>query len=281
MTPTITEADLVPFDGEEPRIHDLVLAERLEFGTPSTIRQLIRRHQADLTRYGTVFSSPLKTSSTGGRPGREYFLNEGQALRLCTLSRTDKAAEITHDIITVYQTWRRGQAPRRMSPPEVMEMMQEAVARQMPAIAESVADLLRPAIGGMMKGISGRLNDEMKAELVTKFDARIEALIGSHDHHRNWAIDFKSMRTVLNDEGVPSKKRRGLSTQCSNRCFKWAKLAGRDREWKFAAGGDEAKRIFHVDLVRDWLAAEGRQIIRAHQDRVAGQTVLNLVPKDK
>lgn len=271
----LTQADLVPFQGEEPRIADLVLAERLGFAESKAIRRLIKRNTVDLERYGTLGHGDPKSS--GGRPGVDYYLNEGQALRLCTLSRTDRAAEITHQVITIYQAWRRGQTPKRMSPDQVLEMMREAVAREVPTIVEAVLDRLTPAVGGAVKGIISKQTAEMKVQLETK----IEELTGSHDGRRNWAIDFKSMRRVLNDEGIPTKKRRGLSTQCSNRCVKWAKKVERDREWKYAAGGEDEKKIFHVDLIRDWLAAEGKTIIRAHQDRVAGQTVMQLVPKGK
>ena len=49
----LTVADLDAVDSE-PRIFDLVLADRLGFARPRTIRQLIERSMAELESYGLI-----------------------------------------------------------------------------------------------------------------------------------------------------------------------------------------------------------------------------------
>jgi hypothetical protein len=113
-----------------PRILDLRLAERLGFADRHKIRLLIERHRNALERFGEVSAtvaetlSPLggrpavgrtvdlnKISATpvmenfrplGGRPGRAYWLNRKQALYLCAKSETPRAAEVTIQMVEVF-----------------------------------------------------------------------------------------------------------------------------------------------------------------------------------
>lgn len=103
----------------EPRVFDLHLAACLGMSDPHKIRRTIERNRPELEMHGGVSVSDTKTlaavsapraetSSKGGRPGRAYYLNEGQALVLCALSQTPKAAEIRKQIIDVFVAWRQG-----------------------------------------------------------------------------------------------------------------------------------------------------------------------------
>lgn len=101
--------DVVMVDGE-PRIKDLILAERLGFDRPRVIRELIDRNKQELEGYGTL--APCRTASISGK-GRvqevvEYFLNEGQALLICMFSRTARAAAVRREVIRVFLDWRHG-----------------------------------------------------------------------------------------------------------------------------------------------------------------------------
>jgi hypothetical protein len=93
-------------DGE-PRVHDLMLAERLAFERPRKIRELIERNMAALERHGTVCPMVGQTPG-GGRPSTEYWLNEAQALLICTKSETAVAEEVTSEVIRVFIAWRQG-----------------------------------------------------------------------------------------------------------------------------------------------------------------------------
>lgn len=103
-----------PFDlrqidgsGDEPRVRDLDVAERLGMADPHSIRVMIRQNWTELAAYGEVSERQSETSLRGGRPGREFWLNEGQALTICALSRTPTAARVRKALIDVFMQWRR------------------------------------------------------------------------------------------------------------------------------------------------------------------------------
>ena len=92
---------------DEPRIRDLDLAENLHFARATSIRDLIARNRDELETYGNL---PCRADNSigAGRPGSAYYLNEGQALVICALSRTPKAAQVRKQIIDVFMAWRQG-----------------------------------------------------------------------------------------------------------------------------------------------------------------------------
>jgi len=108
MTVHITPSDLKLLDAE-PRVHDLRLADALEFSQSRDIRKLIDRNRAELGKHGEVCATVAQTSPSGGRPTNEYWLNEPQSLLVCMFSRTERAAEVRAEIIKVFMVWRRGQ----------------------------------------------------------------------------------------------------------------------------------------------------------------------------
>lgn len=107
MNNLIPASSLVECNGE-PRILDTMLAERLEFSYAPEVRRLIERNRDELEMHGEVYVTATQTSLKGGRPGKAYYLNEGQALVICALSRTPKAAEVRKLLIDVFMAWRRG-----------------------------------------------------------------------------------------------------------------------------------------------------------------------------
>jgi hypothetical protein len=105
----LSVADINTSITNEPRIQDLALASRLGFTDPHKVRTLIARNADELASYGEVSATVAETSSAkGGRPGREYWLNEGQALLVCALSRTPQAAVVRKSLIDVFMAWRAG-----------------------------------------------------------------------------------------------------------------------------------------------------------------------------
>ena len=98
--------------GDEPVIKDTILAERLGFSRNRDVRFMIRNNFPELESHGMVSrttSAKPPRGSKGGRPEEAYFLNEPQALVICMLSRTERAAEVRGQIIKVFMAWRRGQ----------------------------------------------------------------------------------------------------------------------------------------------------------------------------
>jgi hypothetical protein len=98
---------LVELDSE-PRILDIELAERLEFERPRVVRELIARNRDELETYGGLPCHTANPGNQGGRPGKAYYLNEGQALVICALSRTEKAAAVRKMLIDVFMAYRQG-----------------------------------------------------------------------------------------------------------------------------------------------------------------------------
>ncbi len=101
-------SDLNTTINHEPRVRDLLIAERLGLADPHKIRPFIEANRPELETYGEVSARRAETSALGGRPGTEYWLNEGQALVICALSRTPKAAAVRKALIDVYLEYRNG-----------------------------------------------------------------------------------------------------------------------------------------------------------------------------
>jgi len=99
---------IVEFDGE-PRVRDVDLGFSLGTKNPATtIRELIARNRSELEMYGPVAERSIEPSDRGGRPGKAFYLNEGQALLVCMFSRTPTAAEIRKSVIEVFMAYRAG-----------------------------------------------------------------------------------------------------------------------------------------------------------------------------
>lgn len=105
----ISVADLTVQTGE-PRIHDLRLAEGLGFADHHMIRLLIRRHMEALRQFGEVSVTQRKPGPRGGRPGTDYHLNKRQVLYITAKSDTPRAAEITVQMVEVFDAYASGRA---------------------------------------------------------------------------------------------------------------------------------------------------------------------------
>lgn len=92
----------------EPRILDIELARGLNFTRERDIRELIARNRDELEAYGGLPCRTANPGKLGGRPGKAYWLNEGQALVICALSRTPRAAAVRKLLIDVFMAYRQG-----------------------------------------------------------------------------------------------------------------------------------------------------------------------------
>ncbi|WP_237905030.1 hypothetical protein [Azospirillum brasilense] len=139
--PPLTPDQLNDQDGE-PRVSDVILAERLGFVQPRDIRKLIERNRAELETYGEVCATVAQTTEKGGRPGKAYYLNEGQALVICALSRTPQAALVRRQIIEVFLAYRRG----KLASPEgaALAALAAEVGRLAAVVGELVAGAAKP-----------------------------------------------------------------------------------------------------------------------------------------
>lgn len=108
MATILSIKDLNTTVNHEPRIKDIVLAEKLGMERPTNIRQKIEANIVEFEMHGTICTEAVQIPNTAGRPAKAYYLNEAQALLLCMFSRTAKAAEVRKAIIEVYMAYRKG-----------------------------------------------------------------------------------------------------------------------------------------------------------------------------
>lgn len=103
--------------GEEPRIKDIRLGERLGMAQPLNIRQVVEANRAELERYGLVHALREPITSGKGRvhEATAYYLNEPQALLLCMFSRTERAADVRQEVIELYMAVRHGGFPAEIA----------------------------------------------------------------------------------------------------------------------------------------------------------------------
>ncbi|WP_237905007.1 hypothetical protein [Azospirillum brasilense] len=138
--PPLTPDQLNDQDGE-PRIVHTVIADCL--GTrPQEVARLIERNRAELETYGEVCVTATQTTDKGGRPGKAYYLNEGQALVICALSRTPQAALVRRQIIEVFLAYRRG----KLASPEgaALAALAAEVGRLAAVVGELVVGVVKP-----------------------------------------------------------------------------------------------------------------------------------------
>jgi hypothetical protein len=95
---------LTPINGE-PRILDLDLADKLGFERPRKIRDMIKRNEAKLLKFG---GCPTVGRVVEGNETTEYYLNKKQSIFICMKSETEKAFEVQEDIIHVYDAYLTG-----------------------------------------------------------------------------------------------------------------------------------------------------------------------------
>jgi hypothetical protein len=119
----LTVSDLDAIDGE-PRIFDLVLAEHLGFSRSRAVRQLIERSRTELESYGLIAT---RCGDYRNRQFTEYWLNETQALLVCVLSRTERAAQVRRALIAVFTAWRRGQLASGGPPGDLTRAQRKAI----------------------------------------------------------------------------------------------------------------------------------------------------------
>ncbi|MEI8397339.1 MAG: P63C domain-containing protein [Rhodospirillaceae bacterium] len=95
-------------DDSEPRVRDVELAERLEYANVKNFREIIRSNERYLNKINVLRVAPLNPDPVlGGRPGKEYWLTEAQAIFIIGQSGTPKAKEISVEIAIAFVEYRR------------------------------------------------------------------------------------------------------------------------------------------------------------------------------
>lgn len=105
---TIIEGVSVAVINGAPRARDIDLAVAMGYSSPYKIRDLIERYAGE-NGLGDIFTTVVKNEGQRGRPSKERWLTESQALFVAAKSDTDKAIEILQTVIRVFVSVREGQ----------------------------------------------------------------------------------------------------------------------------------------------------------------------------
>ncbi|WP_372574423.1 phage antirepressor KilAC domain-containing protein [Ruegeria jejuensis] len=138
------------FNGEH-RVRDLQLAEALGFERPRNIRKLIERHSSALAEFGEICSTVEQIPNVPGRPAKTYYMNEEQAVYICTKSDTEKATEVSIEVVKTFVAVTRGQRPVAALPdygdPEVVLGVISHLKEEADAAKAKVVELTPKAEG--------------------------------------------------------------------------------------------------------------------------------------
>ncbi|SKA30866.1 hypothetical protein [Consotaella salsifontis] len=107
---SISIADINAGIDAEPRVSHHKLAAAIGMGRQQELLRLIQRNETELMRYGEVCVTATQTSERGGRPGKVYWLNEGQAVLIVIRSDAPRAPDVRFELITVFMDYRRAKA---------------------------------------------------------------------------------------------------------------------------------------------------------------------------
>ena len=143
---TLSLSDLNTSIDAEPRILDVTLGERLGMAQPLNIRKTIRANSAEISLYGGVITHGVKTSCKGGRPSKAFYLNEPQAILLCMFANTPAAADVRHQVITVFMAYRRGSVQVKSHERRTSTPVDQAVRLRtnIDRLEQAVAEMMGP-----------------------------------------------------------------------------------------------------------------------------------------
>lgn len=94
-------------EGGEVRVLDLTLAERLGYERPRKVRDLIKRHRAELEAMGNLLHRGAKSKGRG-RPTTAFYLTQAQALFILAKSETARANIELAYVVEVFTQFQQG-----------------------------------------------------------------------------------------------------------------------------------------------------------------------------
>lgn len=120
MNELFSIADIEAAVDKEPRIKDVLLADRLVYKRSRSIRELIERNRAEIEAYGNIAVRHGAVEAGNGaiKGVEEFYLNEHQSLLVCMFSKTEMAAAVRKALIDVFVAYRHAHT---LPPPTVLE----------------------------------------------------------------------------------------------------------------------------------------------------------------
>lgn len=194
---------------DRPRVKDLDLAGWLGFENKYDLRKLIRRMVAAGKLRGVEVVATVANTS-GGRPGREYWLTREQSLLVATQSDTPRAWALTEAMVKVFDAVldRRPAAPAPADPtmalavaqalglvPKLIEQVQTLSAEvgslraemSTGVIGETVAlgEILRPL--GQIASLSATPSKGPRS-VRRRYENRLRSLLGHAGPGSRWSM---------------------------------------------------------------------------------------------
>jgi hypothetical protein len=131
------------------------------------------------------------------------------------------------------------------------------------------------AIGGMMKGVVEKRTKGLEDQIAS-LAAYIEAM-GVSDPEKGSAVEFVTSKQVMTDFGFQPGEIRGRAGHLTHRLRKYSL----EHHHPMRLTSEMKRNLFHVDAVRDWMEAGGRnwltnKLVEVRSKQV-GQNVLKLV----
>jgi hypothetical protein len=245
--PAFQSLAVAEFEGE-PRIRDLDLAERLGFDRPRDIRKLIERHMPEINGLGICATVAQNHGGGRGRPSKEFYLNEEQALLVAVLSDAPQAPAVRAMLIRTFVTYRRGQL-------------------ETPATLTDTES--RKVIGGIVKAV---VHKEIAEAIPSLVDRLVEERLQIDP--RIAALAYVSANEILDQEWrVPSKGRRSIQRKVLNR-LKDHCATGAMQGTKAAYSGTW---IFPRAEAIAFVKANCGEMILDHTDKIGRQGVFKLI----
>lgn len=159
-------SDLAVIDGGEPRIKDVRLGECLGMAQPLNIRSVIEKNRAELEGFGSIHAPRewIKAGKGACRQVTVYWLNEAQALLICMFSRTQIAAKVRHQIVTVFMDWRRGKTKDAGECRQLLSVGEQfLVGVFRTEVKNEVERLLRQRLGSIRSELEGGVQRALEA----------------------------------------------------------------------------------------------------------------------
>lgn len=245
---TIPEVGLTEIENE-PRVRDIDLGERLGFEHPRQVRRLIKQHESALAGFGEVCTAAVQTSGKGGRPSREFWLNEGQALYIASKSDAPVAPAVLTMLINVFVAYRRG------------HLVENPVA--------VLDEKTKSAIGGIVKNCTALV---VREQLAAALPAMLDSMVAAKLAEQNFLLRRgKTAGQIWREAGFPRIR---VTSWFSNRlCAMKCQIDGGGR----GELGLGTAKLFDPDKASVWLRNGGRKLVEEYVASRKGQGRLRLV----
>lgn len=190
----------------EPMIQDLELAIRLEYERPRAIRDLIKRMLKDgKLNEINICRTVRQIQGEAGRPSEEFWLSEFACLKVTTQSETEKADEITNEIIQVFIDAKNGKRPvQRVTDPVITK------ARQANALMTTYLKVGK-LLGTDLPTARAIAVDHVRTEIGMDFrplligNSVAEAPMTPTDLGKELGINARKMNATLEQDGFQEK----------------------------------------------------------------------------